>query len=179
MWPQKLTAFAKEYDSWELWLDQRPPTPYSVRDALLVSIRAIVVNISDLDIETDSPHSDLIIVTGNPAALETLLTRLEAHPLLATISEDSPSQRRQAREAWAATGLNAESNNTAVQLPKKLKVNVRHSWVTNLVWGDTVPGSYVRVRLTRPGGQSITATATADAGAGSTPICPGRFGSTI
>lgn len=162
LWPQKLPTFAKEYDPWELWLDQRPPTPYSVRDALLVSIQAIAINIPDLEVETDSPHSDLIIVSGNPAALETLLYRLEAHPLLAAVSEDSPSQRRQAREAWTVTELSVGTNDAATQPSGDLAVNIRNGWVTNVVWGYTMPDSDVRVTLSRPGGQSITATVTAD-----------------
>ena len=68
LWPKKLSLFAKEYGSWEMWLGGRSVSPYSLRDELLVSVRAIATTIPAVDVRTDEPQSDIIVVSGNSAA---------------------------------------------------------------------------------------------------------------
>lgn len=101
LWPKDVTTFVQEYSSWDSWLEGGSGSPYTLRDELLIFVRAIAAKAPGLEIATDEPQSDLIVVSGDPAALTFLLERLRDHPLLAQFTEDTPTQREEARSAWA------------------------------------------------------------------------------
>ena len=93
--------FQNEYPSWRMWLDSESPGPYTARDNLLVSVRAIAALIPDLKVSTDEPHSDVIAVSGNPALLSALRERLRGHPLLARITEGTCARCSEAQAGRA------------------------------------------------------------------------------
>ncbi len=174
LWPKELSQFMKGYSSWAMWLGSRRIAPYSVRDELLVSVRAIATMIPDLEVGTDEPDSDLIIVSGNPAAIGALsacrtdrsacrtdrLDRLRDHPLLARVTEDSPARRDEARTAWVKSRFD-RNYDTSQGLPAS-GVNIRNNWVTNVVWGYSTPGATICVTLTRSSSHVLTTTTTAN-----------------
>jgi len=158
LWPKGLEQFTHEYSSWELWLGEGHTSPYSPRDELLVSVRAIAAMVPDLAIGTDEYQSDIIIVSGNPATLGALLDRLREHPLLARVTEDSRTLRDESRTIWAKQRFDLDFD-TPQRSPAHT-VNVRNNWVTNIVWGYSTPNTTVYVTLTRNSLHFLTATAT-------------------
>ena len=160
LWPKELSQFMSEYSSWEMWLGSKHPSSYSPRDELLVSVRAIATIVPDLEVATDEPDSDLIIVSGNPAAIGALLDRLRDHALLARVTEDSPAQRDEARAAWAKSRFDRHYD-TSQGLPAS-GVNIRNNWVANVVWGYGNPGATICVTLTRSSSHFLTTTTTAN-----------------
>ncbi|MGA9350967.1 MAG: NHL repeat-containing protein, partial [Anaerolineae bacterium] len=160
LWPKELSQFVSEYLSWEMWLGDRRAAPYSVRDELLVSVHAIATIIPDLEVETDEPDSDLIIVSGNWAAVSALLDQLRDYPLLERVTEDSPAQRDEARTAWTKSKLE-RNYDTSRGLPAP-GVNIRTNWVSNVVWGYSTPGATICVTLTRSSSHVLTTTTTAN-----------------
>jgi len=160
LWPKELSQFMKEYSSWAMWLGSRRVAPYSVRDELLVSVRAIATIIPDLEVETDEPDSDLIIVSGNWALVGVLLDRLREHPLLARVTEDSPARRDEARTAWTKSRFDRKYD-LSQGLPAP-GINIRNNWVSNVVWGYSIPSATICVTLTRSSSHVLTTTTTAN-----------------
>ena len=159
IWPKKLGTFMREYASWEYWVPGSHGSSYLVRDELLASVRALAALIPDLRIDTHDPDSDLILVSGPPAMLETLLQRLRGHPLLERITADTIDQRNRAKKTWQESAHDVLSY---LPLSPTLTINVRNPWVNNIVWGQTSPGAVVRVTLNRGGVRNLTSTAQAD-----------------
>jgi len=161
LWPKRLSAFVQEYPSWDSWLGSRSDSPYSVRDELLVLVRAIAAKIPDLEIATDEPQSDLILVSGNPAVLSILLDQLRDYPLLASFTDDIPAERAKARSIWRES--NQEAPSAAAQGSIRPRVNIGITRARNVVWGYGAPGTAIQVRLTRSDSHVLTATTTVDA----------------
>ena len=159
LWPKELSQFMSEYSSWEMWLGSRRGA-YSVRNELLVSVRAIATIIPDLEVETDEPNSDLIIVSGNRARVSALLDRLRDHPLLARVTEDSPAHRDEARTAWTKSRF--DRNYDTSQSVPALGINIRNNWVSNVVWGYSPPSATICVTLIRSSSHVLTTTTTAN-----------------
>jgi len=155
LWPKDLLKFMNEYQSWKMWLGSRRISPHSVRDELLVSVRAIAAMVHDLEIEVDDPDSNLIIISGNPVALSALLDRLRGHPLLEQVTEDSPARRKEGRRVWNEIPTQTYGFFKRPTLPK---VNVRNPWVTNVVWGYSAPYATISITLTRDTYRVLTTT---------------------
>ena len=161
LWPKDTTSFIQEYSSWDSWVGSGSSSPYALRDELLVFVRAIATKLPGLEITTDEPQSNLILVSGNPVALNVLLERLRAHPLLARFTEDSPAQHEEARSAWAKSDF--ENKPIVPQQLPRTGINIRTSRAANVVWGYSTPGAMIQVKLMRSGSQPLIATTTANA----------------
>jgi len=160
LWPKRLSQFVDEYSSWDIWLSAQRISAYSPRNELVVSTLALAMLIPDLEIETDEPDSDLVIASGSQAAIGALLERLRDHPLLARVTEDSRTYRDEARTAWAESRL--DRIHDAPQHFFVPAINIRNNWVTNVVWGYSLPNATIDITLTRSNSQVLTTTATAN-----------------
>jgi len=160
LWPRALSQFMEEYPSWKMWLGGRCPSAYLLRDELLASVRAFATIIPDLTVSADEPDSDLIIVSGHPAALSALFDNLRDHPLLARVTEDSSVRRDEARTAWAES--KPDTNYETLPCFHPRTINIRNNWVANVVWGYSTPSATVYVTLTCSSGHVLTTATTAD-----------------
>jgi len=160
LWPKQLAEFTQEYPNWQTWLGSQPVSAYAVRDELLVSVNAIAAIVPGLEVTTDYPDSNLIIVSGNPGYIWALLERLRDHPLLERFTLDSTALRNQAKFEWART----ESGDQVFTYTDfaRPKVNIRNNWVTNLVWGYTTPDMQVNVTLRRDTNHATTTSTISD-----------------
>lgn len=133
--------------AWAFWLGDQIGSPYAARDAVALAIESLAARGLALQIETDAPHSDLLLVTGDPLALQQVQTALAEHPLVASIAPDTPEQRAAVRAAWDVV-----RGPTLDPPPAAAAVNVRHPWAANAIWGQmTASDAPVTVTVTRAG----------------------------
>lgn len=157
LWPTPLGQFITDYPSWESWLSDPALSNLSVRNELLVSVRAFATIIPDLAVSTPETGSDVISVSGDPTSIQVLLERLRDYPLLAKFTEDSAAQRNAAANVWAQS-QRAIDPSKLVRRPIPA-INARTPWVSNVVWGQIAPNITLTVRLARDVTHSLSVTA--------------------
>jgi len=163
IWPKSIQTLSTESLHPETWLDTPQNSALSVRNNLLISVQAIVALIPDLTVETDEPYSELISVTGNSGYLINFLDRLGNHPLVAQVTDDSVRQREIARTAWQSR---VKEENSQFQIQENMippaPINIRHQYISNVVWGISEPYNEVRITHQRTSISSMTISTSAD-----------------
>lgn len=148
LWPKTLESFQAEYPNWQAWLDDDCALEDKTRNMLLVSVRAAAAMIpADFTITADDT-SELIVVTGQPAYLPGLLERLREHPLLASVTEDSPALRSEAAVAQGQAMLRPDDVDRAPESSAP-SLNIRYPWASNVVWGRATSNKAILVTVAR------------------------------